>query len=167
MKENERVHIFNQWLKKHKRLLFKIVHAYAFTMPDKDDLFQEIALQVWRSIPSFRGESAETTWLYRIALNTALKWKTKEKKHSDRRDSLDEIEPVLFEQEAEISDKLAWLYDEIALLDKVDRSITLLLLDGFSYEEMADILGVSKSNIGVKIHRIKKHLVAKSQNSNL
>ena len=167
MKDLDRQHIFNQWLKQHRRLLFKIVHAYAFTLEDKDDLFQEIAMQIWRSVPSFRGESAESTWLYRIALNTALKWKAKEKKRIDNYSPMNDMDIVLQVQDEIVDEKLGWLYSEISKLDKVDRSITLLMLDGFSYEEMADMLGISKSNIGVKIHRIKKHLITKSEQANM
>lgn len=161
MKESEQQHIFNIWLKQHKALLFKIVRAYAFNSEDQDDLFQEISLQVWRSIPGFKQESAVTTWLYRISLNTAIKWSTKERKHEGHQ-SLELVEHVLLADNP-IDERLAWLYDEIATLDEIDRSLTLLLLDGFSYKEMANLLGISESNIGVKIHRIKKHLSVQSE----
>ena len=81
MKDKEQRCIFEDWLHKHKALLFKIVRAYAFAAEDRDDLFQEIAIQIWKSVPNFRNESAVTTWLYRIALNTAIRWKSKEKKN--------------------------------------------------------------------------------------
>jgi RNA polymerase sigma-70 factor (ECF subfamily) len=84
MEESEQQNIFESWLSQHQGLLFKVVRAYAPTLSGQDDLFQEILLQVWRSIPSFRQESAVTTWLYRIALNTALKW-TKIKKPTGRK----------------------------------------------------------------------------------
>jgi len=77
--EKARLMILEEWLKLHKGLVFKIVRAY--TTSDHDDLFQEIMIQVWRSIPSFRNEAAVSTWLYRIALNTAIKWTKKEKRH--------------------------------------------------------------------------------------
>ena len=163
MKESEQQHIFNNWLSQHKALLFKVVRAYAFNSDDQDDLFQEISLQVWRSIPKFRQESAVTTWLYRISLNTAIKWSTKERKH-DAHQSLDQVQHILIEDNP-MDERLAWLYDEIATLDEIDRSLTLLLLEGFSYKKMATLLGISESNIGVKIHRIKKHLAIQSQHS--
>jgi RNA polymerase sigma-70 factor (ECF subfamily) len=78
--EKERLNILEEWLKLHKGLIFKVVRAY--TVADHDDLFQEILIQVWRSIPTFRQEAAVSTWLYRIALNTAIKWSQKEKKHA-------------------------------------------------------------------------------------
>ena len=74
MNEGEQQQIFNTWLGQYKALLFKVVRAYAFTEFDRDDLFQEITIQVWHSIPKFRRESAVSTWLYRVSLNTAIRW---------------------------------------------------------------------------------------------
>lgn len=107
MTENEQRTIFENWLGQYKALLFKVIRSYAFTIMDQDDLFQEIIIQVWYSIPSFRNESSVTTWMYRIALNTAIKWVRKERKHS-RADSLDYAEHLL--QESQPADEqLAWL----------------------------------------------------------
>src|SRR5439155_904905 len=127
----------------HKVLLFKVIRSYAFTAMDQDDLFQEITIQVWHSIPSFRNESSVTTWLYRIALNTAIKWVHKERKHNQA-DSLDHAEHILQENQP-ADEQLAWLYHEIYKLDVIDRSILLLLLDGFSYKHMADVLGITET----------------------
>jgi RNA polymerase sigma-70 factor (ECF subfamily) len=160
--DQEQTRIFNDWLEGYKALIFKIVRAYAHEAMDRDDLFQEITLQVWRSIPAFRGESAVTTWIYRIALNIALKWVRKERKHPQT-EAIDNVAHVLRESGAHVDDRLAWLYEEISRLDEIDRSIALLLLDDFSYKEMAEILGITKSNVGVKINRIKKHLITKSK----
>lgn len=164
MTKQEQQSIFKQWLDQHKALLFKIVRAYAFTVEDRDDLFQEISLQVWQSVPNFRGESAVTTWLYRIALNTALKWKSKEKKVIQKDRELDHPSVVLKTEPHTINDRIDWLYEQIATLNEVDRSLCLLLLDDFSYKEMADIAGISESHVAVKIHRIKKYLIEQSKN---
>ena len=162
MTEKEQKHIFENWLNQYKALIFKVVRAYAFTAMDQDDLFQEIIIQVWRSVPTFRQESSVTTWIYRISLNTAIKWVRKERKHSQV-ETLDNAEHILQESGLKIDERLTWLYEEIYKLDEIDRSITLLLLDNFSYKEMADILGISESNVGVKINRIKKYLISKSK----
>ena len=158
MEVSEQSRIFDEWLSRHKGLLFKVVHAYGFTSHDRDDLFQEIATQVWNSIPRFRAESAVTTWLYRVALNSALAWSRKERKHRDRTQSLEGYESALSETSRVKDRRLGWLYEQIAQLDHVDRSLTLLLLDGYSYREMAETLGISESYVGVKINRIKTHL---------
>ena len=160
MTATEQKETFGQWLSSHKSLLFKVVRAYAFTRDDQDDLFQDICIQVWRSVPNFRNESALSTWLYRICLNTAFKWIRKEKRYNVH--AREHVEHILYESPAEQDERLDWLYAEIKQLDEVDRSITLLMLDGYSYKEMAEMIGLSVSNIGVKINRIKKHLIARS-----
>jgi len=159
--EKEQLDILEEWLGMHKGVIFKVVRAY--TVTDHDDLFQEIIIQVWRSIPAFRREASVTTWLYRIALNTAIKWTRKERKHAGA-ETLDNVHHLLQENRIPSDERLSWLYGEIHKLDKIDRSVTLLLLEGFSYKEMSDMLGISESNVGVKINRIKKVLIVKSKN---
>lgn len=166
MTEIRQKEIFTEWLNKYKSLLFKVVRSYATTRTDQDDLFQEICIQVWKSVPAFKEESAVTTWLYRISLNTALKWMQKEKKYYKNISGIKNSE-LLHEDNTEQSDeRLNWLYKEITRLDMVDRSLTLLMLDGFSYKEMGHILGITESNAGVKIHRIKQLLIKKSKEYN-
>ena len=164
MTEKEQKDIFDAWISKYRALLFKVVRAYAFTPMDRDDLFQEIAIQVWRSVPAFRHESSEVTWLYRIALNVSIKWSGKERRHVEGRQSVEDIQHGLLEKVPQADDRLAWMYEEISRLDEIDRSITLLMLEGFSYKEMSAIVGMTESNIGVRINRIKKHLVERSIN---
>ena len=142
-------------------MIFKLVRAYADNPLDQDDLFQEIAIQIWHSVPSFRQESSLTTWIYRIGLNTAIKWTTRKKRNPTA--AIEHAQHVLHESRIEPEERLTWLYKEIHKLDAIDRSLTLLLLEGFSYKEMAGILGISESNVGVKINRIKKQLIAKSK----
>ena len=162
MTEKEQKQIFEDWLSQHKALIFKIVRAYAFTVMDQDDLFQEIIIQTWHSIPAFRRAASVNTWLYRISLNTAIKWTKKERRHYQS-ETLDGAQHILQESRMQTDERLLWLYEEIYKLDEIDRSLTLLLLDGFSYREMADILGITESNVGVKINRIKKQLITKSK----
>ena len=163
MKESKQQQIFDEWLEAHRALLFKVIRAYAFNQNDQDDLFQEVCLQIYRSIPNFKGDSAVTTWLYRIALNTAMKWSTKERKHVSQHQELGSAEHVLVSNEDEGGERLKWLYEQIRSLNEVDRSLTLLLLEGYSYKEMGEMVGISGSNLGVKIHRIKKHLTENSK----
>jgi RNA polymerase sigma-70 factor (ECF subfamily) len=161
--ETEQNHILEEWLGLYKGLIFKIVRAYALSDMDRDDLFQEIVIQVWRSIPSFRHESAVTTWLYRISLNTAINRKRKEQKHYQTED-IEKVQHILRDSGVQADERLTWLYDEIYKLDDIDRSIVLLLLEDFSYKEMATLLGITESNVGVKINRLKKQLITKSKN---
>lgn len=163
MQEQEHQRIFDEWLETHKGLFFKVVRAYAFTPEDQDDLFQEIALQVWHSVPNFRGESKVSTWIYRVALYAAMAWAKREKRDDDQKRPLSSVEHTLTVQAPIRDERLVWLYEQIAQLNEIDRSLTLLLLDGYSYQEMADILGITTSHVGVKINRIKTHLTRKSQ----
>ena len=163
MKESEQRQIFQEWLDGYRALLFKVIRAYAYSSEDQNDLFQEVCIQVFRSIPNFQAKSAVSTWLYRIALNTAIKWSTKERKHTHDHQDIMDMGHVLEVNNESQDERLNWLYSEIQQFNEIDRSLTLLLLDGYSYQEMSQMMGISESNIGVKIHRIKKQLVKKSQ----
>lgn len=162
MTDSKQEEIFQDWLSKHKGIFFKVIHAYASQQQDQEDLFQEIAVNVWRSVPNFRNNCAVSTWIYRIALNHALKWSVKNKEQKANSQD-EELIRVLKPQEEPPSERLVWLYEQIRNLDEVDRSLCLLLFDGFKYKEMAEVLGLSESNVGVKINRIKKHLTEQSK----
>jgi RNA polymerase sigma-70 factor, ECF subfamily len=159
----EREARFRQWLNDHTGLIFKVVRTFAEGQNDSDDLLQEILLQVWLSLPSFRAESKETTWLYRVALNTALAWKRKES--NSRRKSLPLImaaevvdsggPPDESESDKEAVDRL---YAAIRALSPADRALVLLYLDGMRYSEIAEVIGLSETNVGVRLNRIKKKL---------
>ena len=162
MLDAERTRIFNDWLRSHQGILFKVVHAYAFEHADRQDLFQEVAVQVWRSVDAYRGDCSVPTWLYRIALNTAIAWTRKEDRHQRGKRPLDDIAGALTTETSDRRDpRLEWLYREIAQLKDVDRSVALLLLEGFSYKEIAAIVGITESNVGVKINRIKSALAGR------
>ena len=158
MLKAERNQIFVEWMEAHQAILFKVSRAYGATHADREDLFQEIALQVWNSIPAFRGDAAASTWIYRVALNTALAWRRKERKHGHGRQDLEAA--GLLTSPAGRDPRLEWIYQRIAELDDVSRSLALLMLDGFSYRDMSQILGLSESNVGVKINRIKAAMAA-------
>jgi len=162
--EKDHKQVFETWLQQHKGLVFKVVRAYASGAMEEDDLFQEITIQIWKSIPAFRNHSAVTTWIYRISLNTAIKWIRQSHRHST--ESLDNVHQLLQATHHVPDERLNWLYEQIRNLDEIDRSVTLLMLDSYSYKEISNILGISESNVGVKINRIKKQLIEKSKNIN-
>jgi len=155
---------FRQWLGEHSGLLLKVVRSFAEGRSDQDDLFQEILLQVWLSLPGFREESKPTTWLYRVALNTALAWKRTEKKRRRRQGSIsipDVPAPGTQSAEAEQNTRiLDELYATIRKLPPTKRALVVLYLDGFSYREIAEVVGISESNVGVRLSRIKQELAA-------
>lgn len=152
---------FVQWLDEYRPLIWKVVRIYARAPEDGQDLFQEIALQLWRSMDSFRGEAKASTWVYRVALNTAMAWRRKHRKHRQARDYAEGRQHETAVNSAENRDKLDWLYAEIRELPETDRSLVLLYLDGLSYREMSEVLGISESNVGVKINRTKKYLAGR------
>lgn len=162
MTENEQRQILSEWLHTHKGILFKIVRAYAFTQHDQDDLFQEMSLALWKSIPEFRGESKPSTWIYRVCLFTATVWARQEKKQP-KTQTISTVDQILTQNDIIQDERIDWLYEQIGQLDPLDRSICLLMLEGYSYKEIAQIVGVSDSNVGVKIHRIKRELQTRSQ----
>jgi len=158
MNDSQQKRVLDDWLSTHRGLLRKVLRAFAFRPHDQDDLFQEIAFQLWISIPNFKGDSAASTWVYRVALYAGIKWSQKEKRRIDKHETLDvsnDIKDALPEVE---DPRVAWLYQQIAQLAPVDRSLMLLSLEGLSYREMAQTMGISESNVGVKISRIKKTL---------
>jgi RNA polymerase sigma-70 factor, ECF subfamily len=159
MLEAKRNQVFGEWMEAHKAILFKVARAYGATHADREDLFQQIALQVWNSVDAFRGEAKVTTWIYQVALNTALAWNRKERKHGRGRQDLTAATGLLISP-ADRDPRLEWIYERISELDEVSRSLALLMLDGFSYRDISQILGLSESNVGVKINRIKATLAA-------
>ena len=160
MLDGERDRIFGDWLAAHKATLFKVVRAYALEHADRQDLFQEVAIQIWRSVDAYRGDSSVRTWIYRIALNAAISWTRKQDRHQRGKQPLEIVDGLLAASVTEADPRVEWLYRQIAQLKDVDRSVALLMLDGFAYKEIAAIAGVSEGHVAVKINRIKAALTA-------
>ncbi len=157
---------FRRWLDEHSGLFFKVVRSFTMGPPDSDDLLQEILLQIWLALPGFRSESKPTTWLYRVALNSALAWKRRETKHRDRGRALPLTVDVVDErattgESSAGHEAVERLYEAVRALAPADRALVLLYLDGLSYADMAEVIGISESNVGVRLNRLKKSLAAK------
>lgn len=144
-------------LNNHRGLIFKVCNIYCADREDRKDLFQEIVLQIWKSLGSFRNESALSTWMYRIALNTAITHLRKEKQSVSRL-SIEGIEIPDINDSDEKEESLKQLFAAIEQLNKIDKSVVLLYLEEKSYEEISEITGLSKTNVGVKLNRIKAKL---------
>ncbi len=162
MKEKERLEVFSRWIETYQPIVYKVARSYGRNADEVKDLTQEIAYQIWQSVSSFEGRSAESTWIYRVALNTAFNWRNKSKKHEIGHEDLAE-HFHLRSEESPYADELEWLYGQIGKLNELDKSICLLMLEGYAYQEIAGITGISESNVGVKIHRIKKQLIEASK----
>jgi RNA polymerase sigma-70 factor (ECF subfamily) len=163
MTGQEQEAIFRQWLAMHLGLILKVVRGSAAAPPDQDDLFQEVLLQLWSSIPAFRGEAKETTWIYRVAFNTALTWRRGERRRREGHETflmLDVSPQTQPSQVDSLPEKeiVEQLYLAIRQLPKVDASLALMHLDGLSYQEIAEVLGISENYVGVKLNRIRKQL---------
>ena len=155
--------VFRRWVGDHIGLVMKVVRGFAATPEDQDDLFQETLLQLWRSIPAFRGEAKETTWIYRVAFNTALAWRRGEHRRRNQNAALLQSEELRMSASGQgdglnDADVVAQLYAAIRQLPKIDASVALMHLDGLSYREIAEVMGISENHVGVKLNRVKKQL---------
>jgi RNA polymerase sigma factor (sigma-70 family) len=152
---------FVRWMREHIAILHRVVHAFA-TDSDRNDLMQELMFALWRAAPSFRGESQSSTFVYRVAHNAALTWHRTERKHRRHVAVADEIDwmvrPEAGRSRSDTPARLESLYRAIGLLPLIDRSLILLSLDGLSYREIAEIHGLSESNIGARLTRTRKRL---------
>ena len=141
----------------HDDAMRRIAGVYAGPDGEEDDLYQEILTQVWRSLPSFRGNSASGTWLYRVALNTALTWRRKTKRQDSRRAPSEAPgnEVHVMGHESPRS-QAAILKEFLSTLGGPDRSVLLLYMEGLPYQEIADVTGLGVSAVGVRLHRMKQ-----------
>jgi len=146
-------------LEKNIGIIIKIARAYSETLHDKEDLINDIMLELWKSFGRFKGDSKISTWIYRIALNTSMNYKRKREK--DRLfflDDLKQIENVGWLIEQPDSSNSEILYQCIDELNQLNKAIILLYLDGNSHDEISDITGISKTNVGTRISRIKEQI---------
>jgi RNA polymerase sigma-70 factor, ECF subfamily len=150
---------FIQLVNDNRGILYKICRMYGDTGPDRQDLFQEIVIQLWRSYPSFRGDAKFGTWLYRIALNTAISDLRRQRRHihtTDPGDLPTQLQDIQYSTEKE--EQLRSLYAAINRLTEVEKALTMLYLEDKSYTEMEEILGIPQNNLRVKMNRIKEKL---------
>lgn len=148
---------FASLVREHRALVFKVCHLYCKTAEDREDLFQEIIYQLWKSYPTFRGQSAFTTWMYRVALNTAISAARRRKPAKVDIDILP-LQACVEEPSSELKEQMDQLRIAIAQLNDVEKSIVMLYLEERSYEEMEAILGINQNNLRVKMNRIKEKL---------
>jgi len=148
---------FIERIMRHHGILNKICFVYMDSNMERDDLKQEIILQLWKSYPNFQGGSSFSTWMYRVALNTALTFRKKNRTISFARvdDQLVDPGPSM-----DYSEDIQTLYRAIARLNKIEKAIILLWLEEKTYQEIAATMGISEKNVGVKLVRIKSKLAS-------
>jgi len=132
-------------LNAHKGILYKITNVYAQDMEDRKDLEQEIIIQIWKSLPNFKGNSKMSTWIYRVALNVAIAHNRKAKTRSKINQSLDNLIIEPSKDTRKRDDNTKELYRFINQLDKFNKAIVILYLDGYTYDEIANIIGRQKN----------------------
>lgn len=147
-------------IQEHSGIIHKVILLYIFDPDERDDVYQEILYQAWKSFGNFKRQSKFSTWLYKVALNTVLTFRRKAGQRPDKTPLATDQVPA---QGTERSERAELLYRAIATLPEVDRAIISLHLDGYANEELAEIVGISLNNATVKLHRIKKHLSQKLQ----
>ncbi|MDO6436472.1 sigma-70 family RNA polymerase sigma factor [Cyclobacterium sp. 1_MG-2023] len=153
--------LFLKGLEINQQRLFRICRVYSPDGEDAKDLFQEILVQVWRSMDAFKGKSSFSTWMFRIALNVCLQFKSKHLKRQSRLIKLDSITIENFcseEVTKEPDEKLKHLRTCIKRLNESDMAIITLYLEELAYKEISEILGLTENNVAVKVRRIKSKL---------
>jgi RNA polymerase sigma-70 factor (ECF subfamily) len=150
---------FLEIIRSNQGIIHKVCNIYCDDQEDKNDLFQEIVAQLWKSFPSFRQESKFSTWMYRVALNTAITTFKKTKRRPDQNRLTFENFQIKDESyNSEIEDDLKKMHRAVAQLTGVEKSIVLLYLENKKYEEIAEITGITQNYVRVKMNRIKKKL---------
>ena len=149
---------FIRLISQRERLIYKVCSIYLKDAEDRKDLFQEIVLQAWRAYPRFENRADAGTWLYRVALNTAITHQRK-----SRKIKLLEIDDYSFEDmghwdNEEDEEKYKILYSLMAELPALEKALLLLYMEDKSYQEIGDIMGISPSNVGTRLNRIREKL---------
>lgn len=149
---------FTSIIKANEGIIYKLTKIYTDSIEDKKDLYQEVVYQLWKSFPSFKGTAQVSTWMYRVALNTAIKF-LNEKKRSQKTSELpDNI--VLYEEQYDTTteQQLHIMYRCIKQLHPADKGLVFLYLEGKSHAEIAAITGFSTSNVGTRLSRVKEKI---------
>ena len=156
--EKEFITLLNQ----HQKIVYKVCNLYMKRHSEREDLFQEITLQAWKAYGSFRGDAKFSTWLYRVALNTAITFFRKEKKQPAIY-STDTVPDQGEDNYDPIEEQVKALYAAIGELSKIDKAIVMLYLEDYSYIEIGDMMGITANNVAVKMNRIKAKLKEETQ----
>ena len=158
-------HKFLELVNENRNRILRVCRVYAWNSADQDDLYQEILFQIWRGLPALKEQQFANTWLYRVAINTAISFVRKRASRLDRVvhfEHADLTRAIESRQttEAKADDRMASLYNAIFKLDPMEKALVALFLEDFTYEQMAEVTGINANNVGVMLHRAKKKLSA-------
>lgn len=158
--EKEFITLLNQ----HQKIVYKVCNLYMDRHADREDLFQEITLQAWKAYASFRGDAKFSTWLYRVALNTAITFFRKEKRKPEIY-ATDQLPEKQEEYADPIEEQVKAMYAAIGDLSKIDKAIVMLYLEDYDYREIGEMMGITANNVAVKMNRIKIKLKEATKNN--
>ena len=145
---------FTTIIMQNQALIYKVCYLYCDSPADVDDLFQEIVVNLWQAFPQFEARAKVTTWMYRVALNTAITQLRRYKKRPPQQ----ALDPTIVLPAPFQDDERRLLYMAIKRLNPAEKGIVTLYLDGFNYKEIAETVGISENYVGVRINRIKEKL---------
>ena len=144
---------FELLVRQHKRTIYTVCYMFSRNKAEIDDLFQEILIRLWNGFDNYESRSTAQTWIYRVALNTAINQDKKERRRIETVPLTVDIDP--YEADDPKTQQIRELYDRISRLDLIDRSLILLWLEGITYDEIGAIIGITPNNVGVRLARIK------------
>jgi RNA polymerase sigma factor (sigma-70 family) len=154
---------FIQSITQHQNIVHKVCNLYMNNAQDKKDLFQEIVLSAWKGFANFKGDAKFSTWLYRVALNTAITFYRKEKTQLKTAVYDGYYDNSFPDTRAEEDEQLTAMYKAIAELSAIDKGLVMLYLEDYNYTDIGDIMGISPNNVAVKMSRIKTKLKENSK----
>ena len=149
---------FLDLMQKHKGILYKISRMYFDHTEDQQDLIQEMTFQLWKSYQNFKGDSQFSTWMYRVCLNTALTFFKKDDKKQDKYELHENYDRIDADDSAFKEEQLKYFYDAVQELNKVEKALIFLFLEGINHKDIAENLGISEVNARVKLNRTKEKL---------
>ena len=152
---------FTKMVKEHRKTIYTVCYFFSKDTEEVNDLYQEILINLWKGFEQFRGESSLKTWIWRVSLNTCNNQERK-KKSSVQTIPLS-IDIDLYNDDDEHSRQIQILYDRINRLDVFDRAIILLWLENMSYQDIANVVGITLSNVSTRLFRIKEQLKSMSK----
>ena len=158
---NDKEHQFELLVREHKRTIYTVCYMFSHNKTEVDDLFQEVLIRLWNGFDHYEGRSSARTWVYRVALNTAINQDKKERHRIETVPLTVDIDP--FEADDSKTQQVRKLHDLISQLELIDRSLVLLWLEGIPYDEIGAIIGITPNNVGVRLARIKEKLVQMSK----
>ena len=158
---NDKEHQFELLVREHKRTIYTVCYMFSHNKTEVEDLFHEVLIRLWNGFDHYEGRSSARTWVYRVALNTAINQDKKERRRIETVPLTVDIDP--FEADDPKTQQVRKLHDLISQLELIDRSLVLLWLEGIPYDEIGAIIGITPNNVGVRLARIKEKLVQMSK----